>query len=57
LNGEERSILHILHDRPHTADELLEKLDLPFGHLYAVLINLTIKRKIEQHPGSLYSVL
>jgi DNA processing protein len=57
LSPEERKVVRLLQERPHTADELMEKLELSFGHLHAVLINLSIKRKIEQHIGSLYSAL
>ncbi|GGG12476.1 DNA-processing protein DprA [Paenibacillus abyssi] len=57
LTDEERRILQLLQDKPGSADELHEQTGIPFGHLHAVLINLTIKHKIEQHPGFIYSVL
>lgn len=56
LSEEERRIVALLRDRPMTSDELAEYTGIPFGHLQTLLINLTVKRKIEQHPGSLYSV-
>jgi len=56
LTEEERRIVGLLREGPKTADELAELSGVPFGHLHALLINLTVKRKIEQHPGSLYSV-
>lgn len=55
LTSDEESVLRLLQDRPHTADELMDALAVSFGHLQAVLINLTIKHRVEQHPGQLYS--
>ncbi|XEC97097.1 DNA-processing protein DprA [Paenibacillus tarimensis] len=57
LSDEERLILQLLQDKPSSADELHERSGLAFGHLHAILINLSIKRLIEQHPGFIYSVL
>jgi len=56
MTEEERRIVQLLQEGPKTSDELAELTGIPFGHLHALLINLTLKRKIEQHPGSLYSV-
>ncbi|MBB3109379.1 DNA processing protein [Paenibacillus phyllosphaerae] len=56
MTEEETFIYDLLQDQPRTTDELHELSRYPFGLLHAVLINLSIKRKIEQHPGSLYSV-
>ncbi|MFB9329686.1 DNA-processing protein DprA [Paenibacillus aurantiacus] len=56
MSVEEDHIYRLLQDRTRTLDELHEATGYPFGLLHAILINLTIKRKIEQHPGSLYSV-
>lgn len=56
LTSEEHRIIRALRDHAMTADELAAETGLPFGHLHALLINLTIKRKIEQHPGSIYTV-
>ncbi|WP_040715724.1 DNA-processing protein DprA [Paenibacillus daejeonensis] len=57
LTAEESRIYELLQDEPATADVLHAKTGMSFGHLHAVLINLTIKRKIEQHPGSIYCAL
>ena len=56
LTEEERLIVQLLQEGPKTSDELAELSGIPFGHLHALLINLTVKRKIEQHPGSLYTI-
>lgn len=56
LTADEERIYRILLDQPRSTDELHELSSMPFGLLHAVLINLTIKRKIEQHRGSIYSV-
>ncbi|REK53885.1 MAG: DNA-protecting protein DprA [Thermobacillus sp.] len=56
MTEEERRIVELLREGPKTSDELAELTGIPFGHLHALLINLTVKRKIEQHPGSLYCV-
>ncbi|BBH20886.1 DNA processing protein DprA [Paenibacillus baekrokdamisoli] len=55
LTKDEAIIYQILQDAPRSTDELHELSEYPFGLLHAILINLTIKRKIEQHPGSIYS--
>ena len=57
LTADESRIYELLQDEPASADTLHAKTAMPFGHLHAVLINLTIKRKIEQHPGSIYCAL
>jgi DNA processing protein len=56
LTDEERLIVDLLRDGPKSPDELAVLSGIPFGHLHALLINLTVKRKIEQHPGSLYGI-
>ncbi|MCQ6557931.1 DNA-processing protein DprA [Paenibacillus mendelii] len=56
LTQDEELLYRLLLDQPRSTDELHELSSLPFGLLHSVLINLTIKRKIEQHPGSIYSV-
>ncbi|MFC5649005.1 DNA-processing protein DprA [Paenibacillus solisilvae] len=56
MTKDEAIIYEFLQDAPRSTDELHELSAFPFGLLHAVLINLTIKRKIEQHPGSIYSV-
>ncbi|HUC90985.1 MAG TPA: DNA-processing protein DprA [Paenibacillus sp.] len=57
LSEEEALIVAELRDRPLTVDDLAARLEMPLGHLHALLINLSIKRRIEGHPGSLYSAL
>ncbi|MBD2845300.1 DNA-protecting protein DprA [Paenibacillus sp. IB182496] len=54
LTGDEVRLLRLVREKPGTADELHERSGMPFGLLHAVLINLTIKRRIEQHPGFIY---
>ncbi|UVI32486.1 DNA-processing protein DprA [Paenibacillus spongiae] len=56
LTGEEELLYRLLLDQPRSTDELHELSSLPFGLLHSVLINLSIKRKIEQQPGSIYRV-
>ncbi|MBW7457190.1 DNA-protecting protein DprA, partial [Paenibacillus sepulcri] len=56
LSKDEAFIYTLLKDKPLSSDELHELTSFPFGLLHATLINLTVKRKIEQHPGSIYSV-
>ncbi|WP_219836649.1 DNA-processing protein DprA [Paenibacillus sp. R14(2021)] len=57
LTENEAIIYRILLHEARTTDQLHELSSFPFGLLHSVLINLTVKRKIEQHPGSIYSVL
>lgn len=57
LTAEEEAVLRLLQDGPRTADGLLEALNMPFGLLQAVLINLSLKHKIEQQSGSIYMAL
>ncbi|RAP76271.1 DNA-processing protein DprA [Paenibacillus montanisoli] len=57
LDENEAYLLGLLQDGPLSTDRLHELSSFPFGLLHSVLINLTIKRKIEQHPGSIYSVM
>jgi DNA processing protein len=57
LSSEERRVLDLIQDKPSTVDELHERSGLTFGLLHAVLINLSIKQRIEQHAGSIYSAL
>ncbi|MBJ6363366.1 DNA-processing protein DprA [Paenibacillus sp. GCM10012307] len=57
LSFEEKKILALIEDKPSTADELHERSGLTFGLLHAVLINLSIKQRVEQHAGSIYSAL
>ncbi|MFD0959468.1 DNA-processing protein DprA [Paenibacillus chungangensis] len=55
--SEERKVLALLCERPMSLDELQELTAFPFGHLSSILLNLCIKRRIEQQTGSLYMVL
>ncbi|AZN40842.1 DNA-processing protein DprA [Paenibacillus albus] len=57
LSENEAIIYRFLSDEPRTVDQLHELSSFPFGLLHSVLINLTLKRKIEQHSGSIYSVV
>ncbi|PZD93709.1 DNA-protecting protein DprA [Paenibacillus sambharensis] len=57
VSDAEAEVLRLLRDQPRTADELCELTGMAFGLLHALLINLSIKHKIEQHPGSLYSAV
>ncbi|MFC4775407.1 DNA-processing protein DprA [Paenibacillus sp. GCM10023252] len=57
LTEEEDRLYRILQEKPLTMNELHELSALPFGHLNALLINLTIKRKIQQQSGSIYMAL
>ncbi|WP_240548241.1 DNA-processing protein DprA [Paenibacillus lignilyticus] len=57
LDENEVVLLQLLQDGPLSIDRLHELSSFPFGLLHSVLINLSIKRKIEQHPGSIYSVM
>ncbi|AJY77898.1 hypothetical protein VN24_20790 [Paenibacillus beijingensis] len=57
FSKEEAEIYRLLQNSPHTADELHELSGMPFGLLHSVLINLSIKRKIEQQSGSIYMAL
>ncbi|RXZ76969.1 DNA-protecting protein DprA [Paenibacillaceae bacterium] len=57
MSVDEQRIYELLRSKAGTADELHELTGMPFGHLHAVLINLSIKRKIEQQPGFIYIAL
>jgi len=57
LSADEQRIVDLLRDGPLHSDELVASTGYAFGHLHALLINLSIKRRIEQHPGSLYSAI
>ena len=57
LTENEALIYQLLVQEARSTDELHELTSFPFGLLHSVLINLTIKRKIELHSGSIYSVL
>ncbi|KQO04432.1 DNA-processing protein DprA [Paenibacillus sp. Leaf72] len=57
LSADERKIIALLRERPLSINELHQLIAVPFGHLSALLINLCIKRRIEQQSGSLYIAL
>ncbi|REE94404.1 DNA processing protein [Paenibacillus taihuensis] len=57
LSENEAIIYRFLCEEPRSVDQLHELSSFPFGLLHSVLINLTLKRKIEQHSGSIYSVM
>jgi DNA processing protein len=57
MTPEEQKIIDLLRDRPLTINELHQLTMIPFGHLSALLINLCIKRTIEQQPGAVYIAL
>ncbi len=54
LSDDERFILTLLSSEPTSIDELLTRSKFQFGHLHSVLLNLLMKRQIEQLPGSTY---
>lgn len=57
LSPEEEKVLGCLRNEPLTLEELQGLTSIPFGLLNTLLINLCIKRKIEQQPGSIYIAL
>ncbi|MUT66341.1 DNA-processing protein DprA [Paenibacillus sp. NEAU-GSW1] len=57
LSRDELKVIELLQDKPMTMNELHQRTAFPFGHLSALLINLCIKRKIAEQPGSLYIVM
>lgn len=57
LTAEEEQVLGLLADGPATIDEIIERLQTNFGHLHAILLSLTLKKRIEQLPGSVYVLL
>lgn len=57
LSAEESRIMDLLSVEPTTIDQLLEQSKIPFGHLHAILLSLTLKKQIEQVPGSAYVTL
>jgi DNA processing protein len=54
LTIDEQNILNLLSHEPVTFDEIFEKCKFEFGHLHSVLLNLLMKNKIDQLPGSTY---
>jgi DNA processing protein len=56
LNADEQQIVDILTSEPATFDHLLEETQTNFGHLHTILLSLLMKNKINQLPGSSYSI-
>jgi DNA processing protein len=56
LNEAEQQIVDILTSEPATFDHLLEETQTNFGHLHTILLSLVMKNKINQLPGSSYSI-
>jgi DNA processing protein len=56
LNPAEQQIVDILTSEPATFDHLLEETQTNFGHLHTILLSLVMKNKINQLPGSSYSI-
>ena len=54
LEPDERSVLAHIAAEPVSIDELQRRSRLDFGHLHSILLYLTMKKQIEQLPGSLY---
>ncbi|MCC2685535.1 MAG: protecting protein DprA [Paenibacillaceae bacterium] len=54
LTEEETQILQCMSSEPVSIDELLERSQINFGLLHSVLLSLTMKKRIEQLPGSTY---
>jgi DNA processing protein len=57
LSTNERIILELLQQHQSMSiDELLSRSQFTFGHLHAVLLNLLMTKRVEQLPGSIYSI-
>jgi DNA processing protein len=54
LTKEEVIILKLMSSEPVSIDELVERSQINFGLLHSVLLSLTMKKRIEQLPGSSY---
>jgi DNA processing protein len=54
LTKDEIEIAVLLSHEPISFDEIFEKSKFEFGHLHSVLLNLLMKNKIQQLPGSTY---
>ncbi|WP_135547130.1 DNA-processing protein DprA [Paenibacillus cymbidii] len=57
LSPDEARIYRLLSFEPTTIDRLLEASQTNFGHLHAILLSLTLKKRIAQLPGSSYIVI
>jgi DNA processing protein len=56
LNGDEQRIFDLLTLESLTFDQLIEQSQTNFGHLHTILLSLLMKKKINQLPGSTYSI-
>jgi DNA processing protein len=57
MTPDETLIYNLLLDQPRSIDELTSECGMTFGLLHAVLLSLSIKRRIHQQPGSVHTVL
>ncbi|WP_391571537.1 DNA-processing protein DprA [Cohnella sp.] len=57
LSEDELLVYRLILDRPASVDELATFSGMTFGHLHSVLLNLLMKRRIEQRTGFVYHVL
>ncbi|MFC4598928.1 DNA-processing protein DprA [Cohnella hongkongensis] len=57
LDPDELAIYLAILERPSSINELSAVSGMTFGHLHSVLLNLLMKRRIQQLPGSVYHVL
>lgn len=57
LTSDELIIYNILLEQPRSIDELTTASGMTFGLLHSILISLLIKRRINQQPGSVYTIL
>ncbi|MBE1446389.1 DNA-processing protein DprA [Paenibacillus sp. OAS669] len=56
LSKDEQAIVDLLHKQPMTFDELFAHSQFTFGHLHSVLLNLLMTKRVEQLPGSVYTI-
>lgn len=57
MTEDEKRVMDLLREGPATIDEIIERLQTNFGHLHAILLSLSLKKRIEQLPGSIYVLL
>lgn len=56
LTKDEQTIIDLLCKQSMTIDELLTHSQFNFGHLHSVLLNLLMTKRVEQLPGSVYTI-
>jgi len=56
LSLDEQRIVALLSREPMELDRLLELSQTTFGQIHTILLSLTLKKKINQLPGSVYSI-